>query len=118
MGRYLANENVPRGALDAPRALGHAVAWVRLVAPGATDDAVLSIARAEQRVLLMFDLDFGELVFKRGRDGSPGVVLLRVSLANADDACERLARTIHAREDWAGHFSVVEDSRIRMIPLP
>ncbi len=44
MGRYLANENVPRGALDALRALGHDVAWVRLVAPGATDDAVLSIA--------------------------------------------------------------------------
>jgi len=25
---------------------------------------------------------------------------------------------LQEREDWAGHFSVIEDTRIRMTPLP
>jgi predicted nuclease of predicted toxin-antitoxin system len=37
------------------------VVWVTNVAPGATDREVLAWAAREQRVLITFDKDFGEL---------------------------------------------------------
>ena len=36
--RFLANENLPRSAVEALCAEGHNVAWVRAQAPGATDE--------------------------------------------------------------------------------
>ena len=29
-----------------------------------------------------------------------------------------VVHTLQVRDDWAGHFSVIEDARIRMRPLP
>jgi predicted nuclease of predicted toxin-antitoxin system len=36
---------------------------------------VFALARAEGRVLLTFDKDFGELAFRRGLQAAPGVIL-------------------------------------------
>ena len=116
--RFLANENFPRLAVEALREAGHDVQWVRLDAPGATDERVLDLARAGGRVLLTFDKDFGELVLKRGLPASQGVVLFRLPLARPADLARDVAATLAARGDWAGHFSVVQADRIRMRTLP
>ena len=59
--RFLANENFPRAAVAALEAAGHDVVWVRTAAPGASDRQVLAWAEREERILLTFDKDFGEL---------------------------------------------------------
>jgi hypothetical protein len=46
-----------------------------------------------------------------------GVVLLRVPMPKPGDVGQRLAGLITSREDWAGHFSVIEPGRVRMRPL-
>ena len=79
--RFLADENVPRAAVDALRAAGHDLAWIRTDAPGARDEEVLERSRSEARVLLTQDKDFGELVLRRGRDASQGVILLRLPVS-------------------------------------
>ena len=43
--------------------LGHDVLSARVVAPRASDEALLALALAEERVLITEDKDFGELVF-------------------------------------------------------
>jgi hypothetical protein len=53
--RILANENLPRVAVDALRRAGHDVAWVRSDAPGSSDDVVLARALREVRLLVTFD---------------------------------------------------------------
>jgi predicted nuclease of predicted toxin-antitoxin system len=63
--QLLANENVAGNVVIALRADGHDVVWIKEVGPGSTDDVVLSLALAENRVLLTFDNDFGELAFRR-----------------------------------------------------
>lgn len=40
--RFLANENMPRDVVEALRANGHDVAWVREDAPGSPDRGVLA----------------------------------------------------------------------------
>jgi predicted nuclease of predicted toxin-antitoxin system len=115
--RFLANENFPRVAVEALRSAGHDVSWVRAEAPGATDERVLEVARAESRVLLTFDKDFGDLVLRGGRSASPGVVLFRLPLARPDELARVVVASLAARGDWAGHFSVIETGRVRMRPL-
>lgn len=115
--RFLANENFPRVAVELLRAAGHDVAWVRIEAPGATDEQVLARSRGEGRVLITLDKDFGELVLRRGLAASQGVVLVRLPLASPDELAARAVAALAARHDWAGHFSVIEDERVRMRPL-
>ncbi len=115
---FLANENFPLDAVEALRAAGHDVAWVRLDGPGSTDPQVLARAVAEQRILLTFDKDFGELAFHAGLPLGCGIVLFRLQAATAAHLAALVGAAIAAHADWAGHFSVVEPGRIRMRPLP
>lgn len=59
--RFLADENFPAAAVAGLASAGHDVAWIRTAAPGAADGDVLARAVREERILLTFDKDFGEL---------------------------------------------------------
>jgi len=115
--RFLANENFPGSAVTALAAAGHDVVWVRMAAPGATDLDVLAWAAREGRILLTFDKDFGELATASKQPHACGVVLLRAPIPRASNVGQRLADLVTARDDWAGHFSVIEPGRVRMRPL-
>ena len=115
---FLANENFPLDAVERLRAAGHDVTWVRTDAPGSTDPQVLARALAEQRVLLTFDKDFGELAYHAGLPSGCGVVLFRLQAGSAAQLAAWVAAAVATRSDWAGHFSVIEPGRIRMRPLP
>jgi hypothetical protein len=114
--RFLANEDFPDEAVTALRSAGHDVVWVRNEAPGTGDPDVLASAARDERILLTFDKGFAELA-RSVLPGTCGVVLLRVPLPKPGDVGQRLAGLITSREDWAGHFSVIEPGRIRMRPL-
>jgi predicted nuclease of predicted toxin-antitoxin system len=112
--RFLADENFPRAAVAALEAAGHDIVWVRLAAPGATDADVMALAARENRILLTFDKDFGELAGRSELPPACGIVLFRLSAPRSAEASQRLAQIIASRDDWAGHFSVVESGRVRM----
>jgi predicted nuclease of predicted toxin-antitoxin system len=116
--RLLANENFPRAAVDLLRQHGHDVAWVRTDNPGVDDGDVISRAMAEQRVLVTFDKDFGYLAFRQGMPASCGIVLFRISPSSPEHVAQTALTVLESRTDWAGHFSVIEEGRIRMTPLP
>jgi len=52
--KLLANENFPGDAVDALRANGHDVIWIRTEAPGISDEDVLALATSGQRILITF----------------------------------------------------------------
>ncbi len=116
--RLLANENFPGDAIEALRNDGHDVLWIRTAAPGSDDRAVLARAQTERRILLTFDKDFGELAFRAKLPSSSGIVLFRISAPSAAHVARVVVSILGSREDWAGHFSVVDDRRIRMSRLP
>lgn len=116
--RLLADENFPGEAVETLRKDAHDVVWVRATIPGSGDETVLALAQAESRILLTFDKDFGELAFRSKMPASSGVILFRIGMPSAGHVAETVARVIDSRDDWVGHFSVVDDRRIRMARLP
>lgn len=118
MPKFLANENVPRDAVDAARHAGHDLAWVQEDSPGASDDAVLARALAGGRVLITFDKDFGEMTFRRGAAASCGVILLRPRLRSPDYVARFMVEVLAQPVTWNGQFAVAREGRLRLVPLP
>jgi predicted nuclease of predicted toxin-antitoxin system len=79
---------------------------------------VIERAEEESRLILTFDKDFGELIFRLGRVASHGVILFRFPAPSAEYVVKAAIAALDSRTDWEGHFSVVEDDRIRMTPIP
>lgn len=115
--KFLANENVAGDAVDALREKGHDVAWIRTDAPGSKDEDILARAGAEERVLITFDKDFGELAFRSHLPAKCGVILFRLSAPSSEALAHIVTTAIESRSDWTGHFAVVEEHRIRMREL-
>ncbi|HOF89134.1 MAG TPA: DUF5615 family PIN-like protein [Armatimonadota bacterium] len=59
--RLLTDENIPRIIVSQLRECGHDVLDIREAMSGISDVAILRKAEEQQRLLLTFDLDFGEL---------------------------------------------------------
>lgn len=74
--KFLANENIPRIALDLLRDQGVDIISVLAVRRGLKDEEVLGIANEQGRLIVTFDKDFGDLVFRTGMEAK-GLVLLR-----------------------------------------
>lgn len=103
--------------MTALREAGHDVRWVGAAAPGASDRIVMDRAAREERVILTFDKDFGELVFRIGGAVAPGVILFRFLSTGPEDLVSRILGILDSRNDWEGMFSVVDSNKIRMRPL-
>jgi predicted nuclease of predicted toxin-antitoxin system len=100
--RFLANENFPAAVVRWLRNQGHDVLYAAETMAAAEDRLVLQTALAEDRVLLTFDNDFGELVFRHRAPPAPGVVLFRLHQLPPDDMIAALE----------GFFSVFPVARL------
>jgi Domain of unknown function (DUF5615) len=87
--RFLADENFLLDAVEVLRQNGHDVAWIRSDSPGISDPQVLERATA-------------------------GIILFRISAPSGLVVAEKVSRAIAMRDDWNGHFSVVDDDKVRM----
>ena len=112
--RFLANENIPYDAILALRDKGHDVLWIRAEAPGSNDADVLKRAIAEERILVTFDKDFGDLAFRSRLPAQCGIILLRIPERSPAYIAKIITTAIESRTDWEGHFSVIEEQRMRM----
>src|SRR6476620_10843948 len=106
--RICANENIPGDCVASLRQSGHDVLWVRETEPGSSDTTVLATAQAQERLLITFDKDFGELVYRRGAGASEGVVLFRLWKPSPEAVGKRVTQILESRSDWIGCFSVVD----------
>ena len=118
--RSLADIGVSVWVAAALRARGHEVAHAGerglARAPG---DVLLATARREQRILLTFDLDFGDPLAASGAE-LPSVVIFRLRDQTPASATPRLLRLLEERgADLAGGaLVVVEHARYRLRRLP
>jgi predicted nuclease of predicted toxin-antitoxin system len=102
------------------RSLGHDVSAVsRNYPPSLADEDVLAIALSEQRILVVADRDFGELIFHQGL-AHTGVLFFRLPGAQLQTKVEHLDQALqeHADELAAGEFVVVAPGHIRVAGRP
>lgn len=75
--KIVADESVIVPVIERLRVLGHEVLAISELRPAADDEFVLSLARREAALLITFDKDFGDLVFRQ-KLLSSGVLLVRI----------------------------------------
>lgn len=85
----------------------------------AADEAIFAKAVAESRVIITFDLDFGEIV-SRTHGRLPSVILFRIRNAGRQSVVSHLEKVLPASSVALndGAVVVVEDSRFRIRALP
>jgi predicted nuclease of predicted toxin-antitoxin system len=116
--KFLADENFPLMSVRLLRGKGHDVLAVAEVCAGADDCEVLRLAIHEQRILLTFDRDFGNLVFRHRVKGVAGVVYFRLIPQTPDEPAIRLLQWLNAGLTLQGKWTVLETHRVRQHPLP
>lgn len=92
---------------------GHDVASALETAPQADDEAILDWARAEQRILVTEDKDFGELVFVRRL---PHSCIIRIVDMRVQDKVAAMQDLIEGYSDSLrdGMLIVVTENRVRI----
>lgn len=111
--QILADECIRRSLVEALRAAGHDVVWVRQTMAGATDEAIVRKAHQERRILLTADKDFGEIGLREGVS-LPGIVLLRFPPGAWQAAEQSVMRLLKlAAADLQGRVAVLTPSRAR-----
>jgi predicted nuclease of predicted toxin-antitoxin system len=121
--RFLIDDNLSPLLAERLKAAGHDVVHVRDIGlQASTDSVVLERARAEDRVLISADTDFGSLL-ARSHAPNPSVVLIRRLIGRrAADQFEIIQANLPPVADdlAAGAVVVIGDYRVRVrrLPLP
>lgn len=118
--RFLVDMGVSPRVAQRLRGEGHDVVHLRDEGlQSLSDFAVFKKAFNEQRVLLTFDLDFGEIVALSGSQ-SVSVVLFRLRDARTDRVLDRLLEVLRRTSAAlaSGAIVVVEETRLRVRRLP
>jgi predicted nuclease of predicted toxin-antitoxin system len=118
--KFLADMGVSRGVTDWLRSEGHDAIHLNEQGLKHLPDAkVFDKAANESRILLTFDLDFGEILAMSG-DSIISVVLFRLNNTTTKFVIRRLRAVLQdaAEALKAGAIVVVEDGRHRIRRLP
>jgi predicted nuclease of predicted toxin-antitoxin system len=117
---FLADMGVSMTTVNALRHLGHDVLHLRdqgLIRM--EDSCIVTKARTEGRIVLTFDLDFGEIM-ALSKTASPSVILFRMRNQTPGAVTPRLLQVIQecGPQLVSGAFVTVEDLGYRLRPLP
>ena len=111
---FLANENFPRPSILLLRKKGFEIRSIQEEFPGIPDEVVIKMASQMHLIILTFDSDYGELIFKYSLNNPPAVVYFR-DKGNDPLFAGRLFLTILSKPDISliNSFTVVEEKNIR-----
>lgn len=116
--KFLADENFPLPSVRKLRESGHDVVAVIVDSAGAADEEILARAASEQRIVLTFDRDFGELVFRKRLPAPEGIVLFRFDPANPEEPGNYLLELVKQQGlTLAMKFTVASRRQIRQRPF-
>lgn len=117
--KLLANENIPLETVYRLRAMGHDVLSTTETSCGIDDAAVLAIAHDQQRILLTFDRDYGELIYVKRLPNPAGLIYLRIAPSNPAEPANLVAALLNDPNGLvAGSFLVLDREGFRRRPLP
>lgn len=75
--KFLANENVPIASVNYLKSKGFDITSIGIDDPGTADEHVMKLAMKQERTIITYDSDYGELIFKHGFKPDAGVIFIR-----------------------------------------
>lgn len=106
--QFLANENFPRISIKFLREAGYDVASGSEDSPGAEDSEVLVRAVSEERFLLTFDRDYGELIYRLRMPSPVGVIYFRYQPLTPEEPAQHLLYLLNVESlSFEGRFTVL-----------
>ena len=118
MIRLLLNENVPLASIDVLRRAGWDTAAIIEDSPGLSDAEVMARAHQEQRIIVTFDRDYGELLYRRHLPAPSGILYLRFVPLTPKEPGDYVLRVLnHPTLSLDGYFTVADRRQIRQRPL-
>ena len=114
----LANENFPQPSVILLRDAGYDVLAIAESHKSVKDREVLSIAVTEERWIVTFDRDYGDLIFSQSFPTPPALIYLRLQSYRPEEPGHLLVDLLREPSNLAGQFVVVQDESLRKRPLP
>ena len=75
--KFLANENVPIASVNYLKSKGFDIISIGIEYHGTADEDVMKLAMEQDRTIITYDSDYGELIFKHGFKPTAGVIFIR-----------------------------------------
>ena len=114
MMKFLANENFPFPSINLLRSCHFYVLSVAEEFPGISDAEVIKIALEKELIILTFDKDYGEIIFKFGFAKPPAVVFFRYKGALQTFAGKYIVSLLEKeRGQLDAAFTVIEENNYR-----
>ena len=92
--KLLANENFPANSVKYLQKKGFDIRSIGIDFPSISDKDVMSIAMDQNRTILTFDRDYGELIFKHNYRPDFGVIYLRLKSYKSEEPGEIIEQLI------------------------
>ncbi len=111
--KFLANENFPTTSYKILKSQNWDIEHVGEFNMGISDEEVMETSINEQRIIITFDSDYGELVFKYGYK-PVGVIFLRIKEFSPEFPAQLLDKLlIKEKLEVDGRFTVIDENQIR-----
>ncbi len=112
--KFLANENFPFPSTSLLRNSGHYVYSISEESPGISDLEVIDKAKSKGLIILTFDKDYGEIIFKHSINKPPSVIFFKFKGENPKAAAETLIDLLKTKDlKIENRFTVIEKENIR-----
>lgn len=102
--------------MNALKTSGIDIVPIKEFTSGISDEAVLEAANKQNRILITFDSDFGELIFKQ-KLKARGVILLKFAPKSTQQIVDTTLNVLKTQAKIEGHFLVVKEKKIRVLRL-
>jgi predicted nuclease of predicted toxin-antitoxin system len=115
---FLANENFPMPSVEILRKRSFEIVCITEKFSGISDLQVLEMARDKKYVILTFDKDYGELIFKYKFVNPPAVIFFRSKGASPVYAANALLEILDFKKiSLENLFTVIESGSVRQRKL-
>lgn len=116
---FLANENFPKASVILLREEGHEVFYILEKFPGKDDPFVLNLAKERDEIILIFDKDYGELIYHRKLPIPLGVIFFRFDPLTPKEPAYLLLEYLKQPEIIFNNlFTVISRQSLRQKELP
>ena len=115
---FLADENIPLSVIKQLRKEGYYIISVIEDFKRASDKKILELSSKNKWIIITFDKDFGELIYKQKYEKPFGIIFLRVPPKSPDYIFHIMKwLLLQTNISFEGNFLIVNESKVRVIKL-